>query len=206
MNTCLKGIESLSLKPGETVLVIGQGPIGIILGAVGAPRRCARVITSDLYPQRLTIAKAFGIAETIGRQVAMSSTDQVPDRRSRSGCSHRRRSRQRSHPAGNGCRPSRWTRNVVCANAAQRGGNSIRRPSAWTRRRCWAHIAHQWICRTESADFVFNSGMDLDGLDFPPLSAGAGGRGDAAGCQSAAGFDEDSDQPRHQPGTGINIV
>src|SRR6266496_1983898 len=31
MNTCLKGIQTLRLEPGETVLVIGQGPIGLIL-------------------------------------------------------------------------------------------------------------------------------------------------------------------------------
>ena len=30
VNTCLKGIERMALVPGETVLIIGQGPIGII--------------------------------------------------------------------------------------------------------------------------------------------------------------------------------
>jgi L-iditol 2-dehydrogenase len=64
VNTCLKGIQSLRLQQGETVLVMGQGPIGIIL-AVLARRAGARVISSDLYAQRLTIAKSFGIAETI---------------------------------------------------------------------------------------------------------------------------------------------
>ncbi len=64
VNTCMKGIEALRLSPGETVLVMGQGPIGIIL-AVLARRRGARVITSDLLPQRHTIAKAFGLAENI---------------------------------------------------------------------------------------------------------------------------------------------
>ncbi len=64
VNTCLKGIETLRLIPGETVLVIGQGPIGIIL-AVLARRRGARVITSDLLPQRHTIARTFGLEENI---------------------------------------------------------------------------------------------------------------------------------------------
>src|SRR5437016_9507019 len=31
VNTCMKGIEALSIKQGETLLVIGQGPIGLIL-------------------------------------------------------------------------------------------------------------------------------------------------------------------------------
>jgi L-iditol 2-dehydrogenase len=64
INTCMKGIETLGLKPGETVLVIGQGPIGIILAVLSA-RHGVRVITSDLFPQRLTIARAFGLGESI---------------------------------------------------------------------------------------------------------------------------------------------
>lgn len=61
VNTCMKGIESLHLKTGETVLVLGQGPIGILL-AVLALRAGTQVIASDLFPQRLTIAASFGIA------------------------------------------------------------------------------------------------------------------------------------------------
>ena len=64
VNTCLKGIETLRLEPGETVLVIGQGPIGMML-AVLAKRAVARVITSDLYRARLTIANSFGLDSTI---------------------------------------------------------------------------------------------------------------------------------------------
>ena len=60
VNTCLKGIENLNLHRGETVLVIGQGPIGIILGSL-AKRAGATVVTTDLYPQRLTIAKDLGL-------------------------------------------------------------------------------------------------------------------------------------------------
>src|SRR5436305_3744310 len=64
VNTCLKGIETLQLKQGESVLVIGQGPIGIIL-ALLAKRAGGRVITSDLHAQRLTIAKSLGINEVL---------------------------------------------------------------------------------------------------------------------------------------------
>jgi L-iditol 2-dehydrogenase len=64
VNTCMKDVETLRLTPGETVLVMGQGPIGIIL-AVLARRRGARVITSDLLSQRHTIAKRFGLNEGI---------------------------------------------------------------------------------------------------------------------------------------------
>jgi len=64
VNTCLKGIENLRLLRGETVLTIGQGPIGIILSVL-AKRAGARVITSDLYAQRLTISQSFGLQNTI---------------------------------------------------------------------------------------------------------------------------------------------
>jgi L-iditol 2-dehydrogenase len=64
VNTCMKGIETLRLEAGETVLVMGQGPIGLILACL-AKRAGARVITSDLYPARLTIAHSFGLNLTI---------------------------------------------------------------------------------------------------------------------------------------------
>ena len=64
VNTCMKGIENLRLSRGETVLTIGQGPIGIILSTL-AERTGARVITSDLYAQRLTISKSFGLENGI---------------------------------------------------------------------------------------------------------------------------------------------
>ncbi len=63
-NTCIKGIETLQLEAGETVLVMGQGPIGLILANL-AKRAGARVITSDLYPARLTIANSFGLKNTV---------------------------------------------------------------------------------------------------------------------------------------------
>ena len=64
VNTCMKGIEALRLQPGETVLTIGQGPIGIMLSAL-AFRAGASVITSDLYPERLKIAKSLGLQNTV---------------------------------------------------------------------------------------------------------------------------------------------
>ena len=64
VNTCMKGIETLALESGETVLVMGQGPIGILLGVL-ALRSGAQVITSDLYKERLTIADGFGLSRSI---------------------------------------------------------------------------------------------------------------------------------------------
>jgi len=64
VNTCMKGIEALRLRRGETVLTIGQGPIGIILSVL-ARRAGATLITSDLYPERLRIGSSFGLELTI---------------------------------------------------------------------------------------------------------------------------------------------
>jgi L-iditol 2-dehydrogenase len=64
VNTVLKGVKSLNLEPDETVLVIGQGPIGIMLAALSA-RTGAKVLTSDLYPERHAIAASFGLEHPI---------------------------------------------------------------------------------------------------------------------------------------------
>ncbi len=64
VNTCMKGIEALALQPGETVLTIGQGPIGIVLSVL-ARRAGASLITSDLYAERLKIGSSFGLDQTI---------------------------------------------------------------------------------------------------------------------------------------------
>ena len=60
LNTCLKGVRSLNLASDETVLVIGQGPIGIMLASL-AKRSGAKVLTSDLYPERHAVAARFGL-------------------------------------------------------------------------------------------------------------------------------------------------
>ena len=64
VNTCMKGIDALRLRRGETVLAIGQGPIGIILSVL-AKRTGVTLITSDLYPERLRIGSSFGLDQTI---------------------------------------------------------------------------------------------------------------------------------------------
>ena len=64
VNTVLKGVKMLNLAPDETVLVIGQGPIGLMHAAL-ARRSGARVLTSDLFPERHAIAAKFGLHEPI---------------------------------------------------------------------------------------------------------------------------------------------
>src|ERR1043166_4480014 len=61
VNTCLKAIEALRIEAGETILVIGQGPIGIILALLAKRAGAGTVVTSDLYSQRLTIGESYGL-------------------------------------------------------------------------------------------------------------------------------------------------
>jgi len=64
VNTTLKAIKKLNLQPDETVLVIGQGPIGITLAALAA-KTGAKVLTSDLYPERHKVAAQYGLKHPI---------------------------------------------------------------------------------------------------------------------------------------------
>jgi L-iditol 2-dehydrogenase len=64
VNTCFKAISLLNLEADDTVLVIGQGSIGVILAAL-ARRTGATVLTSDLYPERHAIAAQFGLNHPI---------------------------------------------------------------------------------------------------------------------------------------------
>jgi L-iditol 2-dehydrogenase len=82
VNTCMKGIDALRLQQGETTLVIGQGPIGIILSVL-ARRAGASVITSDLYAERLRISKSLGFELVIdaSRQDALQYVRQQTEGR-----------------------------------------------------------------------------------------------------------------------------
>ena len=59
VNTVLKGINRLSLLPEDSVLVIGQGPIGLMFTRLLALRGM-NVVASDLLPTRLKLARRFG--------------------------------------------------------------------------------------------------------------------------------------------------
>jgi L-iditol 2-dehydrogenase len=64
VNTVLKGVKLLNLAADDTVLVIGQGPIGLLLALLSV-RTGARVFTSDFYPERHAIAARFGLHNPI---------------------------------------------------------------------------------------------------------------------------------------------
>jgi L-iditol 2-dehydrogenase len=79
VNTCFKAVLALNLEPDDTVLVIGQGSIGVILAAL-ARRTGATVLTSDLYPERHAVAAQYGLDRPIDARgdvvgIAKAATD-----------------------------------------------------------------------------------------------------------------------------------
>ena len=61
---CYNGIKRTPISAGDTVAIVGVGPIGQLLAQL-ARLRGARVIALDLDPERLALAKQLGVSETI---------------------------------------------------------------------------------------------------------------------------------------------
>jgi L-iditol 2-dehydrogenase len=64
VNTCLKAVEKARVAPGETVLVIGQGPIGLTLMML-ARLAGAKVVVSDPMPERRAVSLKLGATAAI---------------------------------------------------------------------------------------------------------------------------------------------
>lgn len=56
----LRGQDALHIQPGETVLVMGAGPIGMMHLMLAQFRGAGKVIVSEFIPERLTMAKELG--------------------------------------------------------------------------------------------------------------------------------------------------
>lgn len=65
--TAYHGIEKVKVQEGDTVMIIGQGVVGMMAAQI-AKSRGADVIVSDLYPSRLHIAKKVGIQKVVNAQ------------------------------------------------------------------------------------------------------------------------------------------
>ena len=73
VNTVLKGIRRLNLLPGDHVLVIGQGPIGLLFTGLLRLFRI-NVIACDLAASRLSLARQFGAKwALLGGQIESTS-------------------------------------------------------------------------------------------------------------------------------------
>ena len=63
VNTCLKAVRKARVVPGEKVLVLGQGPIGMLLMLL-AKNEGAEVFTSDPMPGRRAASERFGASKS----------------------------------------------------------------------------------------------------------------------------------------------
>lgn len=59
VNTCVKATAQMDPRPGDVVLVQGQGPIGLIFTML-IKRTGARVVATDTIPERLALSRRFG--------------------------------------------------------------------------------------------------------------------------------------------------
>jgi L-iditol 2-dehydrogenase len=79
VNTVLKAVRRLRVLSGDTALVAGQGPIGLMFTRLLALNG-VRVVATDLFPERLALAKEFGATAVLrvgpGRQALTNRTIQ----------------------------------------------------------------------------------------------------------------------------------
>lgn len=59
VNTCLKGVELLGLRPSDTVAILGQGPIGLIFTML-VKRTGAKMLATDTIAFRRSLSERFG--------------------------------------------------------------------------------------------------------------------------------------------------
>jgi L-iditol 2-dehydrogenase len=75
VNTCLKAVEKARIEPGENVLVVGQGPIGLLLLLL-ARRAGATVFSTDPVAERRGVSERLGASATFDPR-ACSVSDEV---------------------------------------------------------------------------------------------------------------------------------
>jgi L-iditol 2-dehydrogenase len=68
LNTCLKAVVQSGAGPSDTVLVMGQGPIGLLFTMLLADRGC-RAIATDTIARRLGLARECGAWQALDPRV-----------------------------------------------------------------------------------------------------------------------------------------
>jgi len=62
---CVRGIDQAKIKAGDTVAIIGAGPVGLILLQLALKSGASMVIQTDMEDSRLSLAKDLGADHTI---------------------------------------------------------------------------------------------------------------------------------------------
>ena len=119
VNTCLKAVEKAGLGAGDTVLVVGQGPIGLLLMQLARHARRDRRGASDPLEERRSLSASLGADEVIdARGDVPAACASGPTAAAPTACSWRRsghrpwRRRSRRHGRRGGSCPSPRRRRV----------------------------------------------------------------------------------------------
>ena len=129
VTTCLKAVKLLDLQPDETVLVIGQGPIGILLASL-ALRSGAKILTSDVSAERHDVAKSLGLIHPIdAKNEDVVARVKAESEGARSGRRNSRGRRRCFDSDGHG-RGASWRQGHALRSNATRG----------SRDRSWSHM------------------------------------------------------------------
>jgi len=63
LSCCVNGQEYLNVQLGDTVVIFGAGPIGLMHAELARSRGATRLILADPAPERLEMARARGLAD-----------------------------------------------------------------------------------------------------------------------------------------------
>jgi L-iditol 2-dehydrogenase len=74
----LKGVEDVTIQQGEKVLVIGAGPLGLMLARL-ALLAGGEVTSVDEQADRLAVATELGVATVVGKKIVPEVVEQLRD-------------------------------------------------------------------------------------------------------------------------------
>lgn len=82
VSCCLHGIDLCDIKTGQTVLIIGAGPIGLLMLQLAKMSGAGKIIVSEIVPEKRLIALKYGahividpINEDMGAVLSANSTN-----------------------------------------------------------------------------------------------------------------------------------
>lgn len=61
-------VRQAALKPGDTMVVFGAGPVGLLCAAVGRAYGAIKVVMVDMNEERLSFAKSYAATQTVVAQ------------------------------------------------------------------------------------------------------------------------------------------
>ncbi len=120
VNTILKAVKRLNLLPGDSVLVAGQGPIGLMFTRI-LKLRGINVLATDLLKSRLKLS------QKIRGKMGFSSLSTLNSQLSTGFCHHRCSFRRRHDPS-HATRPWRWTSPPLRPYQTRRAALPLRPP------------------------------------------------------------------------------